>query len=256
MIELKRLTKQYGDRTVIDDVSVKLNNGIAYGVIGNGASVLLSLLAGSLLPCAGSVRINGFDMQKDAKRARASVAYLGAGVPLYENMTVEEYLRFLAEVRGIAYERSLGQIVDAIEVCELSAHRRGRIARLSSDVRVRVGIAGMLIGGADVLIFDDPTKGLPPKPSAQILDLIARVSEEHTVFLKTADWSAIASLCSWVLRLEEGHLVELSSLDSLSPEAIEQIKSLLLQEEQSTDDTYREFEGEYEIIDSDEEEGR
>ncbi len=254
MIELRNLTKRYRGAVAVDGVSARLSNGRVYGIVGPrgaGKSTLLSLLAGTVRSTAGVVRLNGFDLWGEPKRARALIGYLPEGAPLGGDLSVESYLQFVAEVYGVDYDRAVRRIHDAEELTGLLSFSSRRCDRLTRAQRVRVLLAGMLVSGAEILILDSPTVGLSVQDRDAVVALIGHISEGRTVFLATRDATLVESLADGILWMEAGKLTEAIEARDLSQDLLERLRSL--PEEAAcasglgSDDG--EFDGEYEIID-------
>ena len=218
MIEVKNLTKAYGTRVAVDGISFQINNGKIYGLLGpNGAgkSTTMNLLTGCLAPTSGRVKINGFDMQTDPVKAKKYIGYLPEIPPLYEEMTPLEYLTFVAEAKGVSYERGVRQVNEVMELVQLNAVRNRLISHLSKGNRQRVGIAQALLGNPDIIILDEPTVGLDPAQINEIRALVRRLGEKKTVIISSHLLSEIEELCDHVLILSEGKLVANAPLEEL-----------------------------------------
>lgn len=183
MIEVKNLTKIYGDHTAVDGLSFKINNGKIYGLLGpNGAgkSTTMNMMTGCLAPTSGSVKINGFDMFDEPLRAKKCIGYLPEIPPVYGEMTPLEYLRFVADAKGVPYNRAIRQVQEAMELTHIDDMQNRLIKNLSKGYRQRVGIAQAMLGNPDIIILDEPTVGLDPKQIAEIRELIRTLGEIKT----------------------------------------------------------------------------
>ena len=218
MIEVKNLTKAYGTRVAVDGISFQINNGKIYGLLGSngaGKSTTMNLLTGCLAPTSGRVKINGFDMQTDPVKAKKYIGYLPEIPPFYEEMTPLEYLTFVAEAKGVSYERGVRQVNEVMELVQLNAVRNRLISHLSKGNRQRVGIAQALLGNPDIVILDEPTVGLDPAQINEIRALVRRLGEKKTVIISSHLLSEIEALCDHVLILSEGKLVANAPLEEL-----------------------------------------
>ena len=261
MIELKHVSKYIGGKIAVEDISVKLQNGRIYAVLGqegSGASTLLSLLAGALEPDEGVVKINGFDMSREPLSARQCVGYMPAGSALYESMTSLEYLMFVAEARGLSYNRAVRRSNDMLEEADLTREKNALISTLSTGKRRRLAVAQAAIGKNDILILDSPTAELNGPRSAEVLALIRTLAEGKTVILSCRDPKEALQIGDYVLLMSGGRLVSFEeATESLDLEE----RFLTLKEEGAPAEPVRrkktapERDGEYEIIDTDEDEG-
>lgn len=212
MIEVKHLTKTYGDFTAVDDLSFKIVGGRIYGLLGqNGAgkSTTMNMMTGCLAPTSGSVRINGFDVLTQPLDAKRQIGYLPEQPPLYDDMTPEEYLTFIAEVKGVTPARLSRQVREVMEQTDLVEQKDRLIKHLSKGYCQRVGIAQALLGDPDVIILDEPTVGLDPKQIIEIRGLIRSLVEDgrRTVIISSHILSEMEELCDELLVIAHGRLV-------------------------------------------------
>ncbi len=218
MIEVKNLTRVYGDRVAVDDLSFKIHNGKIYGFLGpNGAgkSTTMNMMTGCLAPTSGTVKINGFDMQAEPLKAKRCIGYLPELPPLYEELTPYEYLSFVAEAKGVSALRAARQVHEALELTQLTDMRDRLIKNLSKGCRQRVGIAQALLGNPDIIILDEPTVGLDPRQIIEIRELIRELGKVKTVILSSHILAEIRELCDHVLILSEGKLIANSPMEEL-----------------------------------------
>ena len=228
MIEIKNLTRRYGSYLAVDGLSLKLNNGRIYGLLGpNGAgkSTTMNMLTGCLEPSEGCVRINGFDVFDEPLKAKKCIGYLPEQPPLYEEMTPFEYLRFVADAKGISYERGLRQIHEVMELTCVDTVKDRLIQNLSKGTRQRVGIAQALIGNPDIVVLDEPTVGLDPKQITEIRALIRRLGElKKTVIVSSHILAEIEELCDHVIILAEGRVVANAPIDELKAQTAQRLR--------------------------------
>ena len=209
MIEVRHLTKQYGAKTALNDVSFSVPRGQVLGLLGlNGAgkSTTMNIIAGCLAATSGTVTIDGVDIVKDPLATKKKIGYLPEIPPLYVDMKVEDFLSFVYELKGLRGDRrgALGQVCEKAGVTNV----RGRIIKnLSKGYRQRVGLAAAMLGEPAVLILDEPTVGLDPTQIIEIRSLIEQVGREHTVILSSHILSEIQAVCERVIVLNEGRLV-------------------------------------------------
>ena len=258
MIELKHLTKRYGTTIAINDLSLKLPNGTVYGVIGPdgaGKSTLLQLLAGCTSADSGEVHINGFDMAREPQKAKACLGFLPAHAPLYDELTPLELLSFVAEARGLSYERGQRMIRDAMELTQTESLKCRTVARLNREARVRVALAQALIGNPDILVLDEPTEHLDRRASAAILDLLALLGESKTLIVSGKDPEVLCTLCDRLLVLEHGCLAVHAPVEDLDVKELKnRIQAATATQKAAPEKPTVEYDGEYELIDTKKEE--
>lgn len=219
MIEVSHLTKTYGRHLAVDDVSFAVEDGQICGLLGpNGAgkSTIMNILTGYLSATGGLVTVAGHPLPEEADAAKACVGYLPEQPPLYPEMTVEEYLLFAAELKGV-------KRADRKEQVRKAAHRTGldnvmpRLIRsLSKGYRQRVGIAQALLGSPKLIILDEPTVGLDPAQVVEIRMLIRELGKAHTVILSSHILSEVQTVCQQVLILSKGKLAASGTLEELT----------------------------------------
>ncbi len=218
MIEVSHLSKNYGSRPAVEDLSFTVGDGQIFGLLGpNGAgkSTIMNILTGYIAPTSGEVKVAGFSLPEQAQQAKACVGYLPEQPPLYPEMTVQEYLDFAAELKGV-------RRADRKEPVRRAARRTGleevlpRLIRsLSKGYRQRVGIAQALLGSPKLIILDEPTVGLDPAQVIEIRKLIRELGKAHTVILSSHILSEVQAVCSQVLILSKGHLVAVGAPEEL-----------------------------------------
>ena len=218
MIEVKNLVKKYGDKTAVNNISFTVRDGEVLGFLGpNGAgkTTTMNMLTGYLSSTSGSISISGYDILDEPELAKSKIGYLPEKPPLYPDMTVQEYLDFIYELKGCTLKR----MAHIKEVCELVGieHVYGRVIKhLSKGYQQRVGLAQALIGNPEVLILDEPTVGLDPRQIIEIRNLIRRLGEKHTVIFSTHILSEVQAVCERILVINDGKLVADDTPDSLS----------------------------------------
>ena len=219
MIQVSHLSKRYGDLTAVDDLSFTFGDGHVYGLLGpNGAgkSTARNIMTGCLSPTEGTVRIGGFDILEEPRKAKHLLGYLPEQPPLYLGETPEEYLQFVGAAKGLRGAELRRQVEDAVERTGLLPVRHQLIGTLSKGYRQRVGIAQALLGEPKVIILEEPTVGLGPRQIIEIRQLIRDLGERHTVILSSHILSEVQTLCQQVLILSRGKLVAFDT-----PEALE-----------------------------------
>ena len=218
MIEVSHLTKQYGRHLAVDDLSFTVEDGRIYGLLGpNGAgkSTIMNILTGYIAPTSGEVKVAGFSLPEQAQQAKACVGYLPEQPPLYPEMTVQEYLDFAAELKGVRRAERKEQVRRAARRTGLEEVLPRLIRSLSKGYRQRVGIAQALLGSPKLIILDEPTVGLDPAQVIEIRKLIRELGKAHTVILSSHILSEVQAVCSQVLILSKGHLVAVGAPEEL-----------------------------------------
>lgn len=210
MIEISHLTKKYGNQYAVKDLTFNMEEGKIYGFLGpNGAgkSTTMNLLTGYLAATAGEVKICGYDILKQPEEAKSRIGYLPELPPLYPDMTVLEYLRFVAELKKVPKKEREGQIMEVMEAVKVTEVKSRLIKNLSKGYRQRVGLAQAMLGRPAVLILDEPTVGLDPKQMIEMRELIRGLKEKHTVILSSHILSEVSAVCDQILIINKGQLV-------------------------------------------------
>ena len=210
LIEVQNLTKVYGSKTAVENVSFKIRNGRIYGLLGpNGAgkSTTMNIMTGCLSPTEGTVLINGYDICDQPIEAKRQIGYLPEQPPLFGDMTPAEYLSFVAEAKGVSDDLIDRQVKEAMQVTDILSVKDRLIRNLSKGYRQRVGIAQAILGSPDIIILDEPTVGLDPQQLTEIRALVRKLGEKLTVIISSHILSEISELCDHVIILSEGHVV-------------------------------------------------
>ena len=218
MIEVTNLTKKYGDHIAVDHLSFRVEKGQIYGFLGpNGAgkSTTMNIITGYLAATEGTVTIDGKDIQKDPEEAKRSIGYLPELPPLYVDMTVREYLEFVAELKKVPKKERKQQIDEVMEMTQITDMQQRLIRNLSKGYRQRVGLAQAILGYPEVIILDEPTVGLDPKQIIEIRDLIRKLGENHTVILSSHILSEVSAVCDHIMIIAHGKLVASDSPENL-----------------------------------------
>ena len=220
MIEVEHLTKRYGSHTAVDDISFTVEDGGIYGLLGpNGAgkSTTMNIITGYISATDGTVKIDGHDIADEPAAAKACIGYLPELPPLYQDMTVQEYLLFVAELKGTRKKADRAAAVEhAAARAGLQGMEQRLIRNLSKGYRQRVGIAAALLGTPKIIILDEPTVGLDPAQMIEIRSLIRDLGKTHTVILSSHILSEVQAVCSQVLILSKGHLVAVGAPEQLA----------------------------------------
>lgn len=218
MIDVQQITKRFGRHTAVDDISFSVGSGEIVGFLGpNGAgkTTTLRMLTGFLPPTSGRASINGFDVSRDAIRARQSIGYMPENVPLYEDLRVNEYLKFRGKLKGLSGKLLKNRIGAVLDRCGLTERRRQIIRTLSKGYRQRVGLADALIADPALLILDEPTNGLDPNQIRSIRSLIGDLGAERTILLSTHILSEVEMIASKVIIIDGGRVQAADSPSAL-----------------------------------------
>ena len=218
MIEISNLVKKYGDHVAVDNLSLTIEPGKIYGLLGpNGAgkSTTMNILTGYIGATSGTVKINGYDILTQPEEAKKCVGYLPELPPLYMDMTVAEYLKFVAELKKIEKKKRKEMINDAMEMTGVSDVSERLIKNLSKGYRQRVGFAQAVLGYPQIIILDEPTVGLDPKQIIEIRELIKKLGENHTVILSSHILTEISAVCDHVFIISKGKLVASDATENL-----------------------------------------
>lgn len=218
MIEVKHLTKRYGNHNAVSDLSFTIQKGQIYGFLGpNGAgkSTTMNIMTGCLAATSGEVRIGGFDIYEDSTQAKKLIGYLPEQPPLYPDMTPKEYLNFVAQAKGIPQKEIPAQLSHVMEVTQTADVSDRLIRNLSKGYKQRVGIAQAILGDPEVIILDEPTVGLDPRQIIEIRDLIQELGKSHTVILSSHILSEVQAVCQTILIISKGKLVACDTPDNL-----------------------------------------
>ena len=219
MIEVSHLTKKYGGHLAVDDVSFTVEDGQIYGLLGpNGAgkSTIMNILTGYLSATSGQVTVAGHPLPEDADEAKACVGYLPEQPPLYPEMTVGEYLNFVAELKKVPRAQRKEQVLRAARRTGLEKVLPRLIRSLSKGYKQRVGIAQALLGSPKIIILDEPTVGLDPAQVIEMRKLIRELDKAHTVILSSHILSEVQAVCQQVLILSKGKLAASGTLQELT----------------------------------------
>lgn len=209
MIEAQRLTKTFGNRRAVDNLSFSVKEGDVVGFLGpNGAgkTTTIRMLTGYLPPTRGTATIAGFDVIKESRKARSTIGYMPESVPLYDDLRVSEYLKFRGRIKGLKGTKLRERATDVLERCGLTDVRRKLICELSKGYRQRVGLADALVHEPKLLILDEPTNGLDPNQIRSIRALIKELAKERTVMISTHILSEVEMTCNKVIIIDNGKI--------------------------------------------------
>ena len=218
MIEVRHLTKRYGDTLAVDDLNFTIEKGRIYGFLGpNGAgkSTTMNMITGYIASTEGTVRIDGHDILEEPEAAKKCIGYLPEQPPLYFDMTVLEYMKFVADLKKIPKDKKATMIEEVMDMVKISDMRNRLIKNLSKGYRQRVGLAEAIMGYPEVIILDEPTVGLDPKQIIEIRTLIKDLKKKHTVILSSHILSEVSAVCDYVLIISHGKLVASDTPENL-----------------------------------------
>lgn len=218
VIEINNLVKKYGDHVAVDDLSLTVEPGKIYGFLGpNGAgkSTTMNIITGYLGATSGEVKINGHDIFKEPEEAKKCIGYLPEIPPLYVDMTVREYLYFVAELKKLEKSLRKRYVEEAMETTGITDVANRMIRNLSKGYRQRVGFAQAILGYPEIIILDEPTVGLDPKQIIEIRELIRKLGEKHTVILSSHILTEISAVCDHVFIISKGKLVASDATENL-----------------------------------------
>ena len=205
MIEVRNLVKKYGDHVAVDHLNFTVEKGKIYGFLGpNGAgkSTTMNMITGYIASTEGDILIDGHNILEEPEKAKKCIGYLPELPPLYQDMTVLEYLKFVAELKSIPkgeFERNISEVMSTTKLEEMKYRL---IKNLSKGYKQRVGLAQALLGYPEIIILDEPTVGLDPKQIIEIRDLIKNLGEKHTVILSSHILSEVSAVCDYVLIID------------------------------------------------------
>lgn len=225
MIEVKNVTKKYGNFTAVDNISFTVKDGEVVGFLGqNGAgkSTTMNMITGFIEPTEGEIKVNGYDIVKKSKKAKKQIGYMPENVPLYMDLTVKEFVSYLAELKLVEREKRKEEVQTAIKETGLEEVQNKLIRNLSRGYKQRVSMAGALVGNPEVLILDEPTVGLDPKQIIEIRNLIKNLGKKHTVILSSHILSEISQTCEKVVIINKGKIVAIDTPKNLEEKTKEQ----------------------------------
>ena len=219
MIEVRHLTKRYGDHVAVDDLSFTIEKGVIYGFLGpNGAgkSTTMNIITGCLGATDGEVLIDGHSITEEPLAAKKLIGYLPELPPVYMDMTPAEYLRFIMQAKKVPLARRDEHLKTVMEKTRITEMKDRLIRNLSKGYRQRVGIAQALIGDPEVIILDEPTVGLDPAQIIEIRELIRELGQDHTIVLSSHILSEVQAVCDHIMIISKGKLVASDTAEDLT----------------------------------------
>lgn len=225
MIEVKTVTKKYGNFIAVDNITFNVKDGEVVGLLGqNGAgkSTTMNMITGFIEPTEGTIIINGYDIMKKSLKAKKQIGYMPENVPLYPELTIKEFVSYMAELKLVGRKERKQEVENAIKETGLEEVKNKLIRNLSRGYKQRVSMAGALVGNPEVLILDEPTVGLDPKQIIEIRNLIKNLGKKHTVILSSHILSEISQICERVVILNKGKIVAIDTPENLEEKTKEQ----------------------------------
>lgn len=219
MIEIQSLTKRYGQIKAVNNLNFTVEKGEILGFLGpNGAgkSTTMNIITGYLPSSEGTVKVCGYDIMENPKEVKKRIGYLPEQPPVYMDMTVKDYLDFVADLKMVDKKQKKSQLSDIMELVKIGDHRNRLIKNLSKGYKQRVGLAQALIGSPDVLILDEPTVGLDPKQIIEIRKLIKALGKEHTIILSSHILPEVSAVCERVVIINKGEISAIDTPENLS----------------------------------------
>ena len=218
MIEVKNVTKKYGKVVAVDNISFTIKDGEIIGLLGpNGAgkSTTMNMITGFIEPTEGTIVIDGFDIEKKPRKAKKEIGYMPEGVPIYTDMTVKEFVTYMAEIKKVDRKARKEQVEKIIEETGLKDVEKKLTRNLSRGYKQRVSMAGALVGEPKILILDEPTVGLDPKQITEIRNLIKELGKTHTVILSSHILSEVSQICQKVIIINKGKIIAVDTPENL-----------------------------------------
>lgn len=242
MLKVSHLSKGYGEKQIVKDVSFEAQKGKIYGFLGPngvGKSTTMNMITGYLAPDDGNILINDISMIKEPKKAKKQIGYLPEQPPLYLDMTVLEYLNYAAELKGLFGEFRKKEVGRVMDVAGLEYVKKHLLRQISKGYKQRVGLAQALLANPEIIILDEPSSGLDPKQIVEMRELVRRLGDDHTVIFSTHILAEVSSLCNHVFILSGGTLVADDTPEHLLEKYNEQQRLKLMLKGNATAAEYR-----------------
>lgn len=222
MIEVQNITKKYNNFIAVDDVSFKIEEGEVVGFLGpNGAgkSTTMSMITGFIEPTSGKIIVNGYDINQKSKQAKRQIGYMPENVPLYPELTVKEFVSYMADLKLVKGKDKKAEIERVIKLTGLEEVKGKLIRSLSRGYKQRVSLAGALVGNPPILILDEPTVGLDPKQVIEIRNLIKSLGKKHTILISSHILSEISQMCNKIMIINKGKILRIDSTSEIEKQA-------------------------------------
>jgi len=218
LIEVKNITKKYGKFTAVDNLNFKVEDHEIMGFLGpNGAgkSTTMNMITGYIEPTKGKIIVNGYDISKTPKKAKRQIGYMPESVPLYNDLTVREFIKYMADLKNVKRSEKKAEIEKVLEETGTKSVENKLIKNISRGYKQRVSMAGALIGNPDILILDEPTVGLDPKQITEIRNLIKKLGKTHTIILSSHILSEVSQICNKVIIINKGKILAIDTPENL-----------------------------------------
>lgn len=223
MIQVENITKKYGSFVAVNDISFEIDEGEIVGFLGpNGAgkSTTMNMITGFIEPTSGKIIVDGYDISKKPKKAKRQIGYMPEGVPLYSDLTVKEFVSYMAELKGVPRKERKEKVKKVIEETGLTDVQNKLTKNLSRGYKQRVSMAGALVSNPKVIILDEPTVGLDPKQVTEIRALIKELGKEHTVILSSHILSEVSQICNRVIIINNGKIIAVDTPENLEKKVV------------------------------------
>ena len=224
MIQVENVTKRYGNFTAVDGISFEIDEGEIVGFLGpNGAgkSTTMNMITGFIEPSEGRIIVDGYDISKKTKKAKKQIGYMPEGVPLYSDLTVKEFVSYMADLKGCDKKIRNEEIKKVLNETGLTDVQNKLTKNLSRGYKQRVSMAGALVGNPKVIILDEPTVGLDPKQVTEIRALIKELGKNHTVILSSHILSEVSQICNRVIIINKGKIVAIDTPENLENKVVQ-----------------------------------
>ena len=223
MIEVKNVTKKYGKVVAVDNISFTIKEGEIIGLLGpNGAgkSTTMNMLTGFIEQTEGDIIVDGYNMLKRPKKAKREIGYMPEGVPLYTDLTVKEFVTYMAQIKNVNKKERKEKVENIIERTGLKDVEKKLVKNLSRGYKQRVSMAGALVGEPKILILDEPTVGLDPKQITEIRNLIKELGKTHTIILSSHILSEVSQICNKVIIINKGKIFAIDTPENLEEKVL------------------------------------
>lgn len=224
MIQVENITKKYGNFTAVDSISFEIDEGEIVGFLGpNGAgkSTTMNMITGFIEPSKGRIIVDGYDISKKPKKAKKQIGYMPEGVPLYSDLTVKEFVAYMADLKGCDKKIKNEEIEKVLNETGLLNVQNKLTRNLSRGYKQRVSMAGALVGNPKVIILDEPTVGLDPKQVTEIRALIKELGKKHTVILSSHILSEVSQICNRVIIINKGKIIAIDTPENLENKVVQ-----------------------------------